>query len=46
MAEYASQADLSYLVAFWDGKSEGTKNMINTANLFDINVIISKYGEN
>jgi len=33
MAEYASQdEDYSVLIAFWDGKSRGTKSMIDIAN--------------
>jgi hypothetical protein len=31
MAEYAKQDDYSCLIAFWDGKSKGTKHMIDIA---------------
>ena len=31
MLVYAKEADHSVLVAFWDGKSKGTKNMIDTS---------------
>lgn len=38
MAKYADA-----LVAFWDGKSKGTKNMINTAIKMSLIVKIIKY---
>lgn len=31
------------LVAFWDGKSRGTKNMIDTANKYGLKVWVIKY---
>ena len=39
MADYVSEDDFNYhgrLVAFWDGKSSGTKNMIDTATKMGI----------
>lgn len=30
--------DADALIAFWDGKSRGTKNMIDTANKKDLQV--------
>lgn len=39
--EMAKTADA--LVAFWDGKSSGTKHMIETANQFGLKVRIKKY---
>ena len=39
--EMANYADV--LIAFWDGKSKGTKNMIDVANNLGINVIIVFY---
>jgi len=43
MAEYAAQADKGVLFAFWDGKSPGTKNMINTAKKLGLDVHIVRY---
>lgn len=31
------------LIAFWDGKSHGTKHMINTAKLYNLRINIIKY---
>lgn len=31
MAKYASKDTNAHLIAFWDGESKGTKNMIDTA---------------
>ena len=42
MAEYASDDDGS-LIAFWDGKSKGTKNMIDTAKKYKLKVLIVNY---
>lgn len=39
MAEYSD-----YLIAFWDGKSKGTYNMINTAEELGLKIKIVKYG--
>ena len=41
MAEDARAADASHLLAFWDMRSPGTKNMINTAK--KINIPVSVY---
>lgn len=38
MAEYADS-----LIAFWDGKSKGTKNMIDVASQLGLTVKIVKY---
>lgn len=35
--------NLGMLVAFWDGKSTGTKSMINIANRYNLEVKIIKY---
>lgn len=40
MAKLASFEDGSYLLAFWDHKSRGTKNMINTAVKYGLGVEI------
>ena len=38
MADYADT-----LIAFWDGQSRGTKNMIETARSQNLNVIVVGY---
>lgn len=38
MAEYAD-----YLIAFWDGKSKGTKHMIDLASRQQIGVMVVQY---
>lgn len=38
MAEYAT-----HLIAFWDGKSRGTKNMIDTAKEFNLPTRVIRY---
>lgn len=38
MAEYADA-----LIAFWDGKSKGTKNMIEEAEKRNLKVIVKNY---
>jgi hypothetical protein len=43
MAEYAAQSDKGVLFAFWDGKSRGTKNMINIAKQYGLDVHIINY---
>ena len=42
MLEYAKTED-GILVAFWDGKSTGTKNMIEISNKAGLKVIVVKY---
>lgn len=44
MAKYAI-SDNSYgvLIAFWDGKSKGTKHMIDLAKKYDLDVFIFNY---
>lgn len=43
MAEYAAEADKGVLFAFWDGKSRGTKNMIDTATKLGLEVHVVNY---
>lgn len=44
MAKYASKdKDLGVLVAFWNGKSRGTKNMIDLANRYELRVFVIQY---
>jgi hypothetical protein len=44
MAVYASQdRDLGVLIAFWDGKPEGTGNMIDLAFRYDLKVYVVNY---
>ena len=44
MAEYASQdEELGVLIAFWDGKSTGTKNMIELAKKYRLRVFVVNY---
>jgi len=44
MLVYAKEADYSVLVAFWDGKSKGTKDMIDISrkNLDSVEVVFYK----
>lgn len=42
MAEYASQ-EIGMLIAFWDGKSTGTKNMIGLAEKYGLEVKVCKH---
>ncbi|MBR0303876.1 MAG: DUF2493 domain-containing protein [Clostridia bacterium] len=39
MAQYSSE-EIGVLFAFWDGKSKGTKNMIQTAKRLGLNVYV------
>lgn len=43
MAEYAAEYSNGYLVAFWDGSSKGTKNMIETAQLYGLKIKVINY---
>ena len=43
MAKYASKEDDGLLVAFWDYKSSGTKNMIDLSYKYNLMVLIFKY---
>lgn len=45
MADYAKE-DNGVLIAFWNGKSRGTKNMIDTAKKEGLEVNIIKYEDN
>ena len=41
MAQYAAKSDdLGVLIAFWDGKSRGTKMMINIAKKNNLKVFV------
>lgn len=40
MAEYAT-----HLIAFWDGKSKGTKHMIDLAKEYNLKIKIVNYGK-
>jgi hypothetical protein len=44
MAKYASQDDeIGVLIAFWNGKSTGTKNMIKLSKKYNLRTFIIKY---
>lgn len=44
MAEYASEdEELGVLIAFWNGKSTGTKNMIELAEKYGLRVFVVDY---
>jgi hypothetical protein len=44
MAVYASEDhDLGVLIAFWDGKSEGTGNMLDLAFRYNLKVYVVNY---
>lgn len=43
MAQFASYGGLGTLIAFWDGKSKGTKHMIDIALEHDMEVHIYRY---
>lgn len=43
MAKFASDADIGILIAFWDGKSRGTKHMIETAEKCGLKIVLKKY---
>lgn len=43
MAEYASKADKSILIAFWDGESLGTGHMIDIAKYVDLQTYVVNY---
>ena len=45
MAKYAEGGDIGYLVAFWNGKSRGTHNMIDTALQHSLPVTIYSYDD-
>ena len=44
MAKYASEA-YGVLIAFWDGKSKGTKHMIDLAKRYGLEVHVVNYKE-
>ena len=43
MAEYAAESNHGVLFAFWDGKSKGTKSMIDLATKYGLEVNIINY---
>lgn len=43
MAKFASESGSGTLIAFWDGESRGTKNMIDTARRYGLHVIVVEY---
>lgn len=43
MAEYAAEYSNGYLVAFWDGSSKGTKNMIENARFHRLKIQVVNY---
>lgn len=45
MLSYVKIYDDPILIAFWDGKSKGTKNMIDIAKKAGITVVVVNYGE-
>lgn len=45
MLAYVKKYDNPVLIAFWDGKSRGTKNMIDISKKAGINVVVVNYGE-
>lgn len=46
MAKYATKDDNNgMLIAFWDGKSKGTKHMIDLANRYGLEVHVVNYKE-
>lgn len=40
MADYAAKSGLAVLIAFWDGKSKGTKNMIDLAKKNNLKIFV------
>lgn len=45
MVNYVTKADKSYLIAFWNGESKGTYNIINEANKLKLATLIFIYNE-
>ena len=45
MARYASESDYGRLVAFWNGKSQGTKNMIDVAGTYKLFIDTISYSK-
>lgn len=44
MAKFASEdGNIGVLIAFWDGKSRGTKHMIDLAKRYGLDVYVVKY---
>jgi hypothetical protein len=43
MAQFALQGDIAHLIAFWDGKSKGTGNMISIAKAKKISGKVIQY---
>ncbi len=45
MVKYAKEDDHCILVCFWDGKSKGTKNMIDVAQKYGLEIEVFEYGK-
>lgn len=43
MAEFASKGELGILIAFWNGKSRGTANMIDEAHKNNLEVFVEPF---
>jgi hypothetical protein len=43
MVKYAKEDSKGMLIAFWDGKSKGTKHIINTAKKEKLKTYVKKY---
>ena len=44
MAKFASEeGNIGILIAFWDGKSRGTKHMIDLAKRYGLDVYVVNY---
>lgn len=46
MLEYAKEVEEPILIAFWDGKSKGTKNMIEQSRKAGFECYVFMYGNN
>lgn len=46
MAEYAAEYKNAFLIAFWDGLSNGTKNMVSQAEKYGLHIITYKIRRN
>lgn len=45
-AGYMRNVEMAALIAFWDGKSKGTKHMIDIATERNLNIRVINYGRN
>jgi len=46
MAEYLKDCPESFVIAFWDGKSKGTKNMLHLAMMYNYQRVLINYIDN